>query len=281
MSIEPDRREDDRRDLAEVLRELRRAAGLSGERLALRCAMSQSKISRIESGKILPTVVDVERILAALEVPSVQARELLALARVANVEFTSSRALARTGTWRRQLELKALTESAAVLRQFLPAIPTGLVQTSEYARFAMSPTVPSAHERDVDKCVAARMELRKALDDEARRFILLMTEQAVRWNRAGRGVMASQLAHMAKDAERPNVEIAIVPQAAEVRGSPLNIFTVFDERLVLVELFNGGVSFRDPRDVGYYLELFEFFMGHALTGDDAIAFLRSMACEFM
>jgi transcriptional regulator with XRE-family HTH domain len=258
VSIEPDRQEDNRRDLADLLRKLRRAAGLSGERLAVRCTMSQSKISRIESGKVLPTVVDVERILIALEVPPTQARELLALARVANVEYVSSRALARIGTWRRQLELKALSESATVLRQFLPAIPTGLVQTPEYARFAMSQTVPSAHERDVDKCVSARMELRTVLEDEDHKFVLLMTEQAVRWNRAGHDVMAKQLTHMAKEAERPNVEIAIVPQSAEVHGSPLNIFSIFDERLVLVELFNGGVSFRDPRDVQHYLELFEF-----------------------
>jgi transcriptional regulator with XRE-family HTH domain len=281
VSIEPECRDTNRRDLAGVLRELRRAAGLSGDRLAARCAMSQSKISRIEKGKVLPTVVDVERILTALEVSPAKARELMALARVANVEYASSRALARIGAWRRQLELKALSESATVLRQFLPAIPTGLVQIPEYARFAMSATVPSAQDRDVDKCVQARMELRTVLDDESRRFVLLMTEQAVRWNRAGREVMARQVAHMANEAERPNVEIAVIPQSVEVHGSPMNTFFTFDERLVMVELFNGLVSFRDPRDVTYYLELFEFFLGHALTGDDAIAFLRSVAAEFM
>lgn len=264
-----------------MLRALRRAAGLSGERLAARCSMSQSKISRIESGKTLPTVVDVERMLNALDVPAARARELLSLARVANVEYTSSRALARVGTWRRQLEFKSLIESATVVRQFLPAIPTGLVQIPEYARFAMSPTVPSAHDRDVDRCVEARMEMRTVLDDESRRFVLLMTEQAVRWNRAGREVMAKQVAHMAEEAQRPNVEIAIIPRSAEVHGSPLNIFFTFDERLVMVELFNGLVSFRDPRDVQYYLELFEFFLGHALTGEEAIWFLRSVAREFM
>jgi len=36
-----------RPDLADTLRKLRKAAGLSGERLAVRCAMSQAKISRM------------------------------------------------------------------------------------------------------------------------------------------------------------------------------------------------------------------------------------------
>jgi transcriptional regulator with XRE-family HTH domain len=106
---------------------LRKAAGLSGERLAVRCAMSQAKISRIERGKTLPSVIDVERILKALEVPPEAARELIGLARRANVEHTSLRSIAELGVWRRQLELKALSESAAVQRIFLPAIPSGLI----------------------------------------------------------------------------------------------------------------------------------------------------------
>lgn len=243
--------------------------------------MSQSKISRIEKGRILPTVVDVDRIITALEVSPDSARELLALARLANVEYRSGRAVARLGMWRRQLELKALAESTTVLRQFLPAIPTGLVQIPEYATFAMSRTVPSEPDRDVPRAVQARMELQKVIDDESRRFILLMTEQAVRWNYAGREVMAKQVVHLATEAERPNVEIAVIPFSTEVHDAPMNVFVIHDERLVTVELFNGVVSFRDPRDVTYYLELFEFFLGHALTGDDAIAFLRSVADEFM
>lgn len=75
--LEPEHQGRQRKDLAEALRKLREASGLSGERLAVRCSMSQAKISRIETGKILPTVIDVERVLAALEVPEEMARELL------------------------------------------------------------------------------------------------------------------------------------------------------------------------------------------------------------
>ncbi|MQA64214.1 MAG: helix-turn-helix domain-containing protein, partial [Actinophytocola sp.] len=96
MTIEPDTQQS-RIDLAGTLRKLRKAAGLSGERLAVRCAMSQSKISRIESGKALPSVLDVDRILTALEVPADVASELLALTRRANVEHTSWRSVAELG----------------------------------------------------------------------------------------------------------------------------------------------------------------------------------------
>src|SRR5689334_17550712 len=76
--LDPDQEQDKRKSLAEALRELRKAAGLSGERLAVRCAMSQAKISRIETGKILPSVVDVERILRALGIGRGEAEPVLA-----------------------------------------------------------------------------------------------------------------------------------------------------------------------------------------------------------
>lgn len=123
--LEPDTGQWDRRNLAETLKQLRKAAGLSGERLAVRAAMSQSKISRIESGRSLPTVVDVERIIKALEVSPEVREEVLSLARTANVEYISLRSSARLGIWWKQAEIKALAESSSAVRQFLPAIPSG------------------------------------------------------------------------------------------------------------------------------------------------------------
>lgn len=268
-------------ELADALRQLRKAASLSGERLAVRCAMSQSKISRIERGRILPTVIDVERILKALEVPPEVGRELVALARRANVQHTSWRTAAEMGLWRKQAELKALAESSTVVRQFLPASVSGLIQTEDYARHALTPLVEGNPARNVEKAVRARMDSQKALQDESRTFQFLLTEQAVRWGRAKSEVLAGQCAHMADMSERPNIEIAVIPWTASPLPSPLNVFVVYDSRLVLVELFSGEVALRDPLDVSYHLNLFQYFLTHALTGDNATEFLRTAHDEFM
>jgi transcriptional regulator with XRE-family HTH domain len=280
VTISPNE-EHSRENLAVALRMLRKAAGLSGERLAVRCAMSQAKISRIERGKTLPTVLDVERILRALEVPTEATRELLALARRANVEHTSWRTVAERGLWRKQAELKALAESCTVQRLFNPAIPSGLLQVPEYARAALSPKVRSDPARDVERAVTARMDRQKVLDDTSRRFIFVLTEQAVRWRRADRSVMAAQCDHIARVSERSNVDLAVIPQSAEVLGAPLNTFGVYGDYLVIAELFSGEVVLRDPRDIQLHAELFEFFYAHALTGDRARALLLSARDEFM
>jgi len=267
--------------LAETLRELRKAAGLSGERLAVRAAMSQAKISRIETGKVLPTVIDVEQIVRALGVPKEVADELLSLARAANVDYASWRAYARLGIWRKQAEIKSLSDSAEVVRQFLPAVPTGLLQTRDFARAALQQVVESEPAYDVGQAVEARMVSQHVLEDGARRFEFVLTEQAVRWRMTDAVVMSAQAAHLAEMAGKPNLDVAVLPNSATVPGVPLNIFVVYDERLVTVELFSGEVVLRDPRDIAYHIELFEFFKARALRGEEAVEFLRSVADEFL
>ncbi|MET7482682.1 helix-turn-helix transcriptional regulator [Streptomyces sp. NPDC005538] len=76
-------------ELAATLRNLRKQAGLSGDRLATRCNMSQSKVSRIENGKVRPSLVDMERI--TLHVPQGPGQKQLELAglEAASTDFPS------------------------------------------------------------------------------------------------------------------------------------------------------------------------------------------------
>jgi transcriptional regulator with XRE-family HTH domain len=279
--LEPERQAQLRRDLAGALRSLRLASGLSGERLAVRCNLSQTKISRIETGRLLPSVIDVECILSALNVPADTAEELVSLARRANVDYTAWRAYARVGLYQKQAELRALENSARLMRHFLPAIPTGLLHVREYAEQTLSKTVQSDPARDVRRAVQARMDRQDILDDPGRSFVFLLTEQAVRWRMVDSEVMAAQAAHMASVSEKPNVEIAIIPQSAQAPGIPLNVFVVYDDRLVTVELFSGEVVLRDPRDISHHIDLFSFFLSHALRGSAATKFLRALSDEFM
>jgi transcriptional regulator with XRE-family HTH domain len=141
VRLDPEHAGRDRQTLAGALRDLRQAAGLSGERLARRCHMSQSKVSRIETGRLLPTVVDVDRILKSLGADEATRTGLLDLARLANTEYHDIRASVRRGLHHRQRELAALEAGAKEIRHFLPALITGLLQTPEYMRAAMNTPV--------------------------------------------------------------------------------------------------------------------------------------------
>lgn len=281
--LEPNGRQHDRKRLADALKELRKAAGLSGERLAARAAMSQSKVSRIESGKILPSVADVQRLLSALDVPAAVTQNLLSLTRAANVDYASWRSYARIGLWRKQAELKALAESSATVQQFLPAIPSGLLQTRDYACAVLTPTVEGRPALNVDLAVEARLDSQRALDDLSRQFVFLLTEQAIRWPRAAPDIMAGQLRHMATVAERPNVELAIIPFTGIVTAAPLNVFVLYDDRLVIIELTSGEMALRDPRDIAYHQNLFDHFLASDCTvrGESARLLLEAVVEDFM
>jgi len=262
-------------ELANALREARRSAGLTGERLAARCGISQSKISKIETGKILPTPTDVERILRALGTRQDLTEDLLALARLANTEFQTTRADMRRGLYRKQRELAALEAEARHIRFFLPTMITGLLQTPEYARASLG-VFPG----DQSQAIAKRLDRQATLYNRAKHFSFILTEAAVRWQLVEPAVMAVQLGRLASLSELPNIRLGIIPLTAQVPDGPLNTFTVYDERIATAETFGGVIMMRDPRDVAYHLELFAFFERYALFDDDARMLLDQYVTHF-
>ena len=273
--FDPDELADRRSDLATALRRLRRESGLSGARLAARVAMSQSKISKIENGRLTPTVFDVDRILKALNVPQDIIEHLLGLARLANTHFHDVRSSQRRGLHHRQQELAALEAAASTTRYFLPVMITGLLHLPEYAARSFGTTTG-----DQTQAIAKRLDRQRILQDDTKSFIFLLTEAAVRWPLCPPSVMAAQVDRLISVSRCPAVTMGIIPLTTEVPDSPLNTFTVYDDRIVTAETVGGLVVMRDQRDVVLHLEAFAFFHRYALLDDDARLALSRIAQEF-
>ncbi len=93
--------------------------------------------------------------------------------------------------------------------------------------------------------------------------------------------MVGQIRHMIEASQRLNVTLSILPSRALIGSAPLNVFVVYDDRLVTTEIFAGKMVLRDYRDITYHLNVFEHFHGRSETGDQAREFLESIAHEFM
>jgi len=279
VTLDPAQATEDRRTLADALRDLRRVSGLSGERLATRCGMSQSKVSRIETGRLLPSVLDVDLMLQALCVDQETRTELLGLARVANAEFQNIRETVRRGLHHRQRELAAREADATHVRHFLPAMITGLLQVPEYMHVGMNRDVePFAV--DTSKAIALKLRRQAVLQDSGKRFEFLLTESAVRWRLCETSVMAAQMDRLVSVSRLPSVRIGVLPLSAQVAHGPMSTFVTYDERLVTLELYTGLLVLRDPKDIEHYGELFEYFSSCALWADDARTFLTGVGEEF-
>lgn len=228
MRLDPQHAGHDRLTLAGALRDLRQAAGLSGERLARRCHMSQSKVSRIETGRLLPTMIDVDRILTAVGADESIRADLLALARLAGTEYHDIRASLRRGLHHRQRELAALEAGTKEIRHFLPALITGLLQTPEYMRAAMNtPTDPAT--TDTAAALALKLERQAVLYDKTKRFEFLLTESAVRWQLCEPALMALQLDRLVSLSWLANVRLGVLsltaPRSAPARSIPSSATT--------------------------------------------------------
>lgn len=112
--------------------------------------MSQTKVSNIESGKLTPSLVDVELILEALGVDSPVAAEILSLARTANTEWQDHWSSRRRGLDKKQNELARIEAVSTEFRYFLPSMITGLLATPEYVRASIS-DVPGDQSKAIAK----------------------------------------------------------------------------------------------------------------------------------
>ncbi|MFE3072394.1 helix-turn-helix domain-containing protein [Streptomyces sp. NPDC059247] len=275
MTFDPRQLGESRADLAYTLKTLRRRAGWTQTRLAQRCNMSQTKISNIESGKLTPALMDVELILHALDTPTSLVTEIMALARMANTEWQDTWSSQRRGLDKRQNELAGFEKSATEFRYFLPTMITGLLATPEYVRASIA-DVPG----DQSKTVAKKLERQAVLHDRSKQFTFVLTEQAVRWPLVPPEALATQMDRLASLTRLPNVRIGVIPIGPGVMPGPLNVFTVYDERIATVEASTGLMVFRDRRDVSAYREEFATFERYALFGEHARERLSEWANAF-
>lgn len=264
MTFEPEQLGQSGQDLAATLKRLRRRAGLSGDRLARRCNMSQSKISRIENGKVQPSLVDVEQILKALDASPDTVAEVAVLTRIANTEWRNLRDLRRKGLGTRQSELKSLESSSTEIRYFLLSMVTGLLATPEYVRASL------AHSSaDTSKAIAGKLGRQTILYDTTKVLRFLLTEQAVRWPVVPPLALAEQMDRLSSLSYLPNVHIGVIPVGTATPVTPLNTFTVYDATLTTVETATGSLVLRDSRDVRSYLNDFTRYEECAISGESA------------
>ncbi|MFE4977776.1 Scr1 family TA system antitoxin-like transcriptional regulator [Kitasatospora sp. NPDC056651] len=264
MTLDPDQLGRSKSDLAETLKNLRLEASLTGDRLSVRCGISQSKISKIETGKLTPSLVDVERILRALGAPTAVAHEVCSLARTANTEWQDKRASWRRGIEKRQAELAALEADATELRYFLPAMITGLLATPEYIRASLE---HSPGDRTL--VMSRKLERQSVLYDGSKAFTFLLTEQAVTWALLPPQAMAVQIDRLSSLTHLSTVRIGVIPHGTRSSRGPMNTFTVYDDRLVTMESFTGRIVFRDPRGIQRHREIYSLFEQSALFDEEA------------
>jgi transcriptional regulator with XRE-family HTH domain len=269
----------ERRELGGRLRELRVAAELTGTELARLMGISQSKLSKIETGRVSASVEDIERFADALKLPEDVRESLLDHATTILTEFNTWRVLTRRGLQRKQREVYEIEMSSTVMKTFHAILIPGLLQTAEYTRQLLL----KAGFRDSDRlaeAVTTRLERQTLLYDQGRHFEFLIAESAFRFRYGSVPTMLAQLDRISSLATLPNVKIGIIPWSAEVPTVPLSGFDIYDDKLVTVETITAEITVHDANDIQLYLNTFESLTTAAVYDEPAGNALMRIAEEY-
>ncbi|MGV9265486.1 helix-turn-helix domain-containing protein [Kitasatospora sp. NPDC003701] len=266
-------------DLGKALRQLRQAGGREAKAVARSAAMSPSKLSKIENGHLAPSIMDVERILAAMNVPEDVKAQLTEAARAVATEATAWRIYRRTGLHKHQEDIRAIEAQTRCLRVFQASCIPGLLQSAEYVRAVQQNSELS--DEALEKMIGARLRRQEALYDQQHSFHFLITESALRWELVRPTMMAAQLDKLATMSRMPNITIGVVPQSAPKTEIPTCSFVMFDKRLVIVEIPHAEISTSEPRDVEQYVKKFTEFERLAVTGDGMRHMIEGIRDDFL
>ncbi|MGW1077455.1 helix-turn-helix domain-containing protein [Streptomyces sp. NPDC002537] len=266
-------------DLGRALRELREASGKQAKVVARSAAMSPSKLSKIENGVLPPSVIDVERVLAALEVSEEVKSRLAEVARQVATEATAWRIYHRSGLHKHQDALGAVEARTSLMRLFQPSCVPGLLQTPEYVRGIL-------RNRDLtddalEKMIGARLRRQEVLFDRERSFRFLITESVLRWRLIPAPMMAAQLDRIVTMSRMPNIVVGVVPLSAAMPGLPTSSFALFDTRLAIIEIPHAEITTSEMRDLELYAAKFESFEQVAVYGEDMRAFASGIRDDFL
>jgi transcriptional regulator with XRE-family HTH domain len=265
-----------RSDLGARLRELRRAAGLSGPALAAQLGWSQSRIAKFETGRVIPSPENVQALTSALGASPEVTQALLEQARTLATQLRTWRHLRGQYLAQHQQRVRELEANCKSLRIFQPTVIPGLLQTAEYARQVFLRSAPEADAREIADAVARRMDRQRILFDTSKRLTFIIFESALRLRICPSFVLQAQLDRISALATGEHLSIGVLPFHIELPVIPSNSFVLFDQDVVLVETASAEIILRDDRDVELYVSRFETFRTAALFSAAAVRFLSDV-----
>lgn len=209
------------------LRRLRERAELTRAEAGWAIRASESKISRMELGRVGFKQRDVEDLLTLYSVTQAGERgRLLQLAKDAN----------NRGWWHRYNDVTpdwfdaylGLEAAADLIRTYEVQFVPGLLQTPEYTRAVARLTSGTERSADeLDRIVALRKTRQAVLDrDPPLRLWALIEESVLHRPIGGPQVLRDQLAALLQAVQRPNVTLQIIPLGSAGHAATAGAFSV-------------------------------------------------------
>ncbi|MCQ0023153.1 helix-turn-helix transcriptional regulator [Streptomyces somaliensis DSM 40738] len=259
------------------LRGLRTEAGLTGAALAQRAGVGQPTVSKVETGRMVPSADVLDRLSRALGLDESTAREVRDL--LAAVEAAADSDPVPDEGVPAGAVFDEAVRSARLVRSFQCVVLPALLQSAEYARHVFA-SAPNATPEGVGRAVAARVERQSVLYEPGRESVFVLTEAVLRTWPGTPALMLAQLDRLLAVESLSTVRLGVVPWRRPVPVLPRHGFTLCDRRAVVVEAFTDERVSTDFVELASYEETFGHFERAAVFGDEVRDLLLRVMKEF-
>ncbi|MET7979703.1 helix-turn-helix transcriptional regulator [Streptomyces mirabilis] len=252
------------------LKQQRETAGLTQQQLADAAVMTRSHIAHIEAGRRIPSREDARRLDEALNTGNVLS-SFLPVEDAAVADYFEAARL--------------LEQQAVMIREFALSFVPGILQTERYARAVLSTSFPPTSEEECDRLVVTRLERAKILDDPVTPVVWALLDEAVlRRAVGGRDVMAEQIMHMVRLAERGRVRLYVLPFELGVHPLMQSMLTLmkFEDQppVAYGEGLHMGKVHDTPAMVDRLEGIYDLALGDAMPLKESLALMRATAKDY-
>jgi transcriptional regulator with XRE-family HTH domain len=268
--------------LGRRLRQLRESRDISREAAGFVIRASESKISRMETGKVSFKERDIDDLLRLYGVTEQAEREvLLRVARQAN----------SPGWWHRFGDVHpkwfetylGLEAAASLIRTYEVQFVPGLLQTKEYAEAVIRLGHGGATDDEIARRVTLRMSRQRRLEDpKDLQLWAVVDEAALRRVLGDRAVMRGQIAALIEAAQLPNITLQVVRFGAgghPAAGGPFTVLRFADREvpdLVYAEQLTSALYIDQREEVDTYIQAMERLCVAADPPEQTVEFLTEL-----
>ncbi|WP_017622454.1 helix-turn-helix domain-containing protein [Nocardiopsis chromatogenes] len=270
--------------LGSELRKYREKAGISRGEAGHHIRGSESKISRMELGRVGFKARDVEDLLLLYGVAD---RDLI------RTMGQMARDTNKPGWWQQYGEALpnwfqvyvGLEEAASRIRVYEAQFIHGLLQTEEYARAVINGGVGLPDQATEDR-VKVRMRRQRRLDEPNVKLWSILDEAAVRRPVGGPELMRRQMQRLVELCDHPHITLQIVPFSAGVHAAEAGSFSILRypdfelSDIVYVEHLTGSLCLDKRAEVDAYTMAMEKLSVIACPPNETQEILKDMVDEF-
>lgn len=259
--------------IGNTIKDLRQKRGLTGIELGKKVGLSQSKLSKIETGYATSLRSDeVNRILNILKAPKTIRQQINLMLSDAAQNVTSTFKRHDTAFGEPLQSLMAEEQRARVFRMYLPNAVPALLQTPDYRMSLLRQLDLS--DREVMLNMKQSLLRQDVLWQEQKKFHFILNELVLYGAVAGKTAQIAQLDRIERLAQMRHITVGIIPTTVGSSVIDTGSFVILDKVKVIAPLAVAEFYFQDAVSISQYIKLFTELDHLAVYGDEAATLIH-------